>query len=152
MSDAENPAWSFRKFLTHLGSNTVVVSSYLRSRYLIARISVPLMLAIYVAMKKRLRMTVAASLSPYDSTVCASTLNSVAVFPSSRSPATHRGEGSLGEKAKGRPKPPLMATHAVALSPRPSPCLTSPGPYRRLADVSVLLRFVTFCRVARTMS
>ena len=51
-SDAENPDSGFRKFLTRLVGKAVVVSSYLGSRNLIARISVPLMVAICFAMPK----------------------------------------------------------------------------------------------------
>src|SRR5260370_27819229 len=51
-SDRGNPYCGFRKFLTHLGGKAVVVWSYLQSRNLIAKISIPLMVAIYVAMPK----------------------------------------------------------------------------------------------------
>lgn len=60
MSGPENPDSGFRKFLTRLCDKAVVLSSYLgsrnefhlRSRNLIARISVPLLVAICVAMPK----------------------------------------------------------------------------------------------------
>src|SRR5260370_21026069 len=51
-SDEENPDGRFRKFLTRPGGKPVVVSSYLESRNLMARISVALMVAIYIAMPK----------------------------------------------------------------------------------------------------
>src|SRR5260370_23392106 len=51
-SDEENPDGRFRKFLTRPGGKPVVVSPYLESRNLMARISVALMVAIYVAMPK----------------------------------------------------------------------------------------------------
>src|SRR6266851_6459761 len=52
MSEPENPDGSFRKFLTRVGGKSVVVSPYLKLRNLIAKISVPLMVAIYVATPK----------------------------------------------------------------------------------------------------
>src|SRR5258708_19970554 len=51
-SDQENHDGRFRKFLTRPGGKGVVVSSYLESRNLMARISVALMVAIFVAMPK----------------------------------------------------------------------------------------------------
>jgi hypothetical protein len=51
-SGAENPDGRFRKFLTRPADKGVVVSSYLESRNLMARISVALMVAMYVAMPK----------------------------------------------------------------------------------------------------
>ena len=51
-SGAENPDPRFGEFLTRLGGKAVVVSSYLVSRNLMARISVALIVAIYVAMPK----------------------------------------------------------------------------------------------------
>src|SRR6266436_5236538 len=51
-SSAENPDKRFRKFLTRPAGKPVVISSYLESRNLMARISVALMVAIYVAMPK----------------------------------------------------------------------------------------------------
>src|SRR5260370_12112482 len=51
-SDEENPDGRFRKFLTRPGGKPVVVSPYLESRNLRARISVGLRVAIYVAMPK----------------------------------------------------------------------------------------------------
>ena len=51
-SNAENPDRVFRKFLTSLGDQAVIVLYCLRSRNLTARISVSLMVAICVAMPK----------------------------------------------------------------------------------------------------
>src|SRR6266851_2933580 len=52
MSEPENPDGSFRKFLTRVGGKSVVVSPYLKLRNFITKISVLLMVAIYVAMPK----------------------------------------------------------------------------------------------------
>src|SRR5260370_34137354 len=52
MRDAENPDPGLRIFLTRLGGKAVVLSSYLEFRNFIAKISVSLMVATFVARPK----------------------------------------------------------------------------------------------------